>query len=188
MRVPAEEPAVLTYIEQRFGEAYRLQLAQEESIWRSLPVLAIAASVQLAGLGLAGGQMPARAGITANLALALLGLAGVLTMAALGCLIASIYPRPFEYVASEPELLDYAQTLIQREQAQARLDQEDPFSAVVTLKMEMARQYASAADHNRRINQRREQHRSLAALILLAAMNTSVLLAGTLCLHHILDC
>jgi hypothetical protein len=96
----------------------------------------------------------------------------------------SIYLQKFDYVAREPALLAYAQELIQYElgqyeQGQSDHEQPDSFSALVTLKTELARQYAKGADHNRGINKRRERRRSIAGLAALGSVLTTVFLVGT---------
>jgi hypothetical protein len=58
-------------------------------------------------------------------------------------------------------------------------------SAVATLKGELARQYALAADHNRQINKRRERRRSIAGLAALGSVLTTVFLVGATYAHYL---
>lgn len=174
-----DEPAALAYIEKTLSESYRKEIDQEENVWRSLPFFAATLALQLAALFQMIDKLPDPATFAGKLSIGLLALAGALTLASLWFLAASIYPQKFDYIAREPLLLTYAQDLIRDEQAPANQGQPDPFSALVTLKTELARQYAKGADHNRQINKRRERRRSIAGLAALGSVLTTVFLVGT---------
>jgi hypothetical protein len=105
----------------------------------------------------------------------------------LGFLAASIYPQQFDYVAKQVALLNYARELIRDEQNPENQspDDDDPFSALVTLKTEIARQYAQATDHNQQVNKRRERRRSIAGLAALGSVLMTVFLVGTTYAHYI---
>jgi hypothetical protein len=100
-------------------------------------------------------------------------------------LAASIYPQNFDYIAREPVLLDYARRLIRVEHLADGQTHEPPTSPLVTLKTEIARQYAQAADHNRQINKRRERRRSVAGLAALGSVLVTVFLVATAYAHYL---
>jgi hypothetical protein len=124
--------------------------------------------------------LPTPAGYVAA---ALLCGAVALNLISLGFLAAVIYPRRFNYVAREPELLAYAEDLIEDE----KTEQDGSFSAIATLKRTLADQYAKSTHHNRQINKRRERLRSLAGLATLGSVVMTVLLVVTVYTHYMLD-
>ena len=181
----SEEPAALAYIEKTLADSYRKEIDQEENVWRSLPFFAATLALQLAALFQMIDKLPDPTSIAGKFSVGFLALAGALTLVSLWFLAASIYPQKFDYVAREPALLTYAQDLIRDEQDQANQNQLDPFSALVTLKTELARQYAKGADHNRQINKKRERRRSIAGLAALGSVLTTVFLVGTTYAHYL---
>jgi hypothetical protein len=181
----ADEPPALSYIAETLATSYRKEIDQEENVWRSLPFFAATLALQLAALFQIIDKLPDPAGWTGRVAFVLLALAGLCTIIALGFLAASIYPAKFDYVAKEPALLQYAWDLIRNEQAPENLAQKDPFSALVTLKGDLSRQYAVATDHNRQINQRRERWRSIAGLAALGSVLATVFLVATSYTHYL---
>ena len=181
----ADEPPALAYIAETLAISYRKEIDQEENVWRSLPFFAATLALQRAALFQIIDKLPDPAVWTGRVALVLLALAGLCTIVALGFLAASIYPAKFDYVAKEPALLQYASDLIQDEQAPENLAQEDPFSALVTLKSDLSRQYAVATDHNRQINNRRERRRSIAGLAALGSVLATVFLVATTYTHYL---
>jgi hypothetical protein len=180
-----DEPPALTYIERTLADSYRKEIDQEENVWRSLPFFAATLALQLATLFQVIDKLPDLTAWTGWLSIGCLAVAGILTVAALGFLAASIYPAKFDYVASESALLTYATGLMRDEQTLQRDDRAEPFSAVVTLKKTVAPQYARAVDHNRRINKRRERWRSIAGLSALGSVLMSVFLAATTYAHYL---
>ena len=114
----------------------------------------------------------------------LLGLSGVATLTALGFLAASIYLRPFDYPASETEMLSYAEGLIEDERTQS-LAGNDTFSALDTLKRALARQYAVAATNNRARNKQRGKLRSIAGLATVASVLVTLLLVATTFVYYV---
>lgn len=183
--MPPEEPAALAYIEKTLADSYRKEIDQEENVWRSLPFFAATLALQLAALFQMIDKLPDPVTLAGKFSVFFLTIAGALTFISLCFLAASIYPQRFDYVARESLLLTYAQDLIRDEQAQADQSQPDSFSALVTLKTELARQYAKGADHNRQINKRREQRRSIAGLAALGSVLTTVFLVGTTYAHYL---
>ncbi len=89
----------------------------------------------------------------------------------------------YDYMAKQGALLTDARNLVSDEQTPENQQQQDPVSALVTLKTEMARQYAQATDHNQYISKRRERLRSIAGLAALASVLTTVFLVGTTYTH-----
>jgi hypothetical protein len=180
-----DEPPALAYIEKTLADSYRKEIDQEENVWRSLPFFAATLALQLAALFQIVDKLPAPGTLLGWLAITFLVAAGGLTLVSLSYLAASIYPRRFDYVAKEPALLEYARELIRDEQAPENLAQDDPFSALVTLKTEIARQYAQAADNNRQINKSRERLRSTAGLAALGSVLMTVFLVAAAYAHYL---
>jgi len=141
--------------------------------------------LQLAALFQMIDKLPGLTTIAGYFSIAFLSFAGLLTLVSLGFLAASIYPQRFDYVAPEPALLTYTRQLIRDEQDPANRDQADPFSALVTLKTELARQYAAGADHNRQINKGRERLRSVAGLAALGSVAMTVFLVAATYAHYL---
>jgi hypothetical protein len=180
-----DEPPALAYIEKTLADSYRKEIDQEENVWRSLPFFAATLALQLAALFQIVDKLPRPDSFLGWLAIFFLAVAGGATLVSLSYLAASIYPQRFDYVAKEPALLEYARELIRTEQASGDQEQEDPFSALVTLKTEVARQYAQAADHNRQINKGRERLRSTAGLAALGSVLMTVFLVATAYAHYL---
>jgi hypothetical protein len=180
-----EEPPALAYIERTLAESYRKEIDQEENVWRTLPFFAATLALQLAALLQVVTKMPDPTTPLGKASLAFLMLAGVATLVALGFLAVSIFPRRFEYIAREPDLLAYAHDLIAYEANPANQAQPQPVSALLTLKLELADQYAQAADHNRRINARRQKYRSWAGLAALCSVLLTVILVACTSLHYV---
>ena len=180
----SDEPPALTYIEKTLSDAYRKEIDQEENVWRSLPFFAATLALQLAALFQIIDKLPDPTTILGWLSIVWLTAAGAFTLTSLGFLAASIYPQRFDYVAKQTQLLEYAQALI-RDEASENQELEDPFSALVTLKTQIARQYAQATDHNQQINKRRERWRSVAGLAALGSVLITVFLVGTTYAHYL---
>lgn len=182
---PPDEPAALAYIEKTLADAYRKEIDQEENVWRSLPFFAATLALQLAALFQVIDRIADPTTIIGWVSVSLLAMAGTLTLLSLGFLAASIYPQRFDYVAKQAALLNYAHELIRAEQTPDNLAQDDPFSALVTLKTEIARQYAHATDHNQRINKKRERRRSIAGLAALGSVLLTVFLVVATYVHYL---
>ncbi len=174
-----DEPRALAYIEKTLADSYRKEIDQEENIWRSLPFFAATLALQMAALFQMIDKFPGLASPVGWVAAGLLVCALLLDLVSLGFLGASIYPQAFNYVASEPDLLEYAEGLISDEQADGSIN------ALVTLKKTVARQYAEGAHHNRQINKRRERRRSIAGLATLASVLVTVFLVVTIYSHYL---
>lgn len=185
MPIPDEPPA-LAYIEKTLADSYRKEIDQEENVWRSLPFFAATLALQLAALFQIIDKLPDLTTVIGWVSLSLLAVAGLATLVSLGFLAASIYPQRFDYVAKQGLLLTYARDLIRDEQTPENQEQDDPFSALVTLKTEIARQYAQATDHNQQINKRRERRRSIAGLAALGSVLVTVFLVGATYMHYLM--
>ncbi len=181
---PTDEPPALAHIERMLADAYRREIEQEENIWRSLPFFGATLALQLTALFQVVDRLPPFGTWTGRAALLLLAVSAGCSLAALSFLAASIYPARFDYLAKEAALLDYA-TELMRDEADPAQAAGDPFSAVVTLKTTLARQYAVATDHNRQINKRRERRRSIAGLATIAAVLSTFLLVATAFAHYL---
>jgi hypothetical protein len=177
----APEPPALTYIEKTLADSYRKEIDQEENVWRTLPFFVATLALQVNALVQVVHQFPdltTNIGRTEN---GLLVLAAVSDLVTLGFLGISIWPKKFTYLARDTALLDYAEDLIEAEENAAKDGTDDkPISALVTLKWEIAKQYAVGADHNRRINKLRERWRARAGLSILFAVLVTICLAGTI--------
>jgi hypothetical protein len=180
-----DEPAALAYIEKTIADSYRKELDQEENVWRSLPFFAATLALQLAALFQMIDKLPALTTVAGKLSIVILAIAGSLTLLSLGFLAFSIYPQRFNYIASEPALLAYARDLMRDGHKADKNGLSDPFSPLVTLKTELARQDAEGADHNRQINKRRERLRSIAGLAALGSVAMTVFLVATSYAHYL---
>lgn len=180
-----DEPPALAYIEKTLADSYRKEIDQEENVWRSLPFFAATLALQLAALFQIIDKLPDPTTVIGWVSIILLAAAGLATLVSLGFLAASIYPQRFDYAAKQAALLAYARDLIRDEQAPENQQQDEPFSALVTLKTEIARQYAQATDHNQQINKRRERRRSIAGLAALGSVLMTVFLVGATYAHYL---
>ncbi len=168
-----DERAALAYIEKTLAESYRKEIDQEENVWRSLPFFAATIALQIAALFQMIDNLPVLTTTAGKVSIVILAVTGLLTLVALGCLAALIYPQKFNHIASEPALLAWARDLMQDEQANANPTQPTPFNALAMLKSELPRQYAEGANRNRQINKRRERLRSMAGLAALGSVATA---------------
>lgn len=184
MTVPPEHGA-LAHIEKTLADSYRKEIDQEENVWRTLPFFAATLALQLAALFQLVERLPPFGTWLGVMAYACLTLSGLATATALGFLAACIYPRKFQYLAPDPELLNYALGLIQDEKAHLARPGQTGFSAIVTLKEALARQYAVGAQHNRRINKMRERLRSIAGLATVASVVLTLGLVVTTSLEYV---
>lgn len=173
------EPPALAHIEKALADAYRREIDQEENVWRSLPFFTATLALELTAVFQVVDRLPPLQTWTGLLSLLLLILSGLFSLVALMLLAASVYPAKFAYVATEVSLLDYAERLVRDEQDPANQGLDDPFSAVATLKSDLARQYAEATVHNRKINKTRERSRSIAGLMTICSVLTTLLLVAT---------
>ena len=179
------EPPALAYIEKTLADSYRKEIDQEENIWRSQPFFAATLALQLAALFQIVDKIPALTTVMGLISIVLVGAAGLCTLTSLGFLAASIYPQRFDYIAKQGALLTYAWDLMRDEEASGDDPRPDPFSALVTLKTEIARQYAQATDHNQKINKLRERRRSIAGLAALGSVLMTVFLVATTYAHYL---
>lgn len=167
----------LDHIEKVLADAYRKEIDQEENIWRSLPFFAATLALQLAVVVPTTQRFATLQGPMKWVGFGLLGTAGILSLLALVFLVRSIYPARFHYIASEPDLLAYTKGLMED---QAIAPSEEAAKTLETLKLMLASQYSIATQHNRRINNHRQWCRSVAGLVTLASVLTTLLLAAVL--------
>ena len=173
----------LDHIEKTLGDAYRKEIDQEENVWRSLPFFAATISFQIAALSQVLLHLPGPGTGAWYDAIASLIIGAILILVAIGFMAASIAPAEFSYISDEPALLDYARGLDRDERdAAANLA---PIDSLAELKNTLADQYAAATHHNRRINQRRAFHRSLAGLAILGAAIFNMILVVRVMLYYI---
>ena len=170
----------LTHIERFLADTYRREIEQEENIWRSLPFFAATLALELAALFQIVDRLPRLPIAAGRLALGLIAISGLSSLAALGFLTASIWPARFRYIADDVELLAFARDMIALADEPAnqalttgRLD------AHATLLDNLAEQYADATDRNRLINRRRLRRRSIAGMATIAAIVSTLLLVAT---------
>jgi hypothetical protein len=182
--IPAEPPA-LAHLEKTLADSYRKEVDQEENIWRSLPFFAATLALQLAALFQLLDRLPPIGTWPGAAALALLAVSGLCSLVALSFLAASIYPARFLYIAEDAALLEYGLDLITDEMSPSDQAGDGAMSAIVTLKGTLARQYAVATDHNRRINKGRERRRSIAGLATIAAVLSTLVLVAATFLYYI---
>lgn len=177
---PAEskEPPALAHIEKTLADSYRKEIDQEENIWRSLPFFAATLALQLAALFQVIERVPTGKTSVVIVSYVLVAASVGFSLGALIVLAWSIFPAKFQYVAKDSELLDYALGLIEDENHPANATKAAPLIALHTLKESLARQYAKATDNNRRINKAREMRRSIAGLLTILSVVSTLLLVG----------
>ena len=174
----AKEPGALAHIEKTLSDSYRKEIDQEENIWRSLPFFAAILALQLAALFQVIERIPPGGGSAVGVFRVLVAVSVASSLSALAVLAWSIFPAKFEYIARDSALLDYALGLIEDERDPANVAQAVPVVALHTLKENLAKQYARATDHNRRINKARELRRSIAGLLTICAVMSTLVLVG----------
>ncbi len=175
---------VFEHIEATLADSYRREIEHEENVWRTLPFFAATLALQLTALFQTLERLPPHNTLAWQVAVGCAALSGLTTFTALAFLAASILPAEFAYIAPEAELLDFADRLEQQERAAG-----DPVAAAVaaleTLKRELARQYAVATEHNRRINRNRAKRRSIAGLSTVASVLATMALVTTIALTYV---
>lgn len=171
------EPPALSHIEKSLSEAYRKEIDQEENVWRTLPFFAAALALQLSALFQLVERMPEASSCLGKIAVAFLSLAATSSLTALVFLIFCIWPQKFQYLAPEPEMLEYAKGLIEDE-ANSVAAKQVPVAALTILKEAMAFQYAVGTHHNRGISKYRERQRLIAGLATVASVIFTLLLVA----------
>jgi hypothetical protein len=179
-----DEPPALAHIEKTLADSYRKEIDQEENVWRTLPFFTATLTLQLAALYQLAERMPSPLTYVGATTLVLLSVTVILIFLALRNLISAVTPRDFRYVASEPDLLGYANQLIAYE-AMPVEEREEAFNALIALKQELATQYAAAAHNNRQINKDRELKRSEAGKLMLWSMILTVVLVIAVESHYV---
>lgn len=164
----ASDP-LIDHLEKTFADAYRKEIDQEENVWRSLPFFAATLALQLAAIGLIREGLIGLSGSLLWAGMVLLGLTAFATLLALFFLASSIWPMKFQYPSTEPELQAYAKKLREHETASRDAGQTE-VDALLSFKSALTTQYAIAADHNRKINQRRALRRTRAGVAILASI------------------
>jgi hypothetical protein len=181
-----DHPAI-DHIEKTLGDSYRKEIDQEENVWRSLPFFAATIALELTALFQLLTKLPVAGTWAAVGVEGLLAVTGLLLTAALVLLAACIAPVRFRYLSKEPLLLRYTEDLIAAEQAPENQSYAEPLKALPSLKLELARQYSVATDHNRRINKRREPHRAVAGLCVVGSVLMILLLVAVTLVYHVPD-
>src|SRR5258708_4804073 len=153
--------STLDHLEKVLADAYRREIDLDENIWRSLPFFAATIALELGAIYQMAGHLPPPGANARTASLCCFGLTGGSCLVALMFLMISICPRWFNYVAAEPDLLNYSLSLDEDELLAARDADGQPLDALVALKHALVRQYAAANHHNRRINQQRVLWRSV---------------------------
>jgi hypothetical protein len=171
---------ILDHLEKSFADSYRKEIDQEENVWRSLPFFAATLALQLTALAQLRDWVLSATGPLAWAAAGLLGLAGGATLCALGFLAASIWPAEFRYLATEPEMLDYAARLREGAATQqpGATEQALQQATLSALRAFLVQQYAASVANNRAINRRRGSRRTQAGVaILISVLSVLLLLA-----------
>ena len=176
--------AVFDHIERVLADAYHREIEHEENVWRTLPFFAATLALQLTALFQTVEHLPP-AGTAAWRAAVGFGIvSGATTFVALIFLAASIMPARFDYIAPEPDLLDFADRL-DWERTEAGRGPEASIEPVETLKRELARQYALAAEHNRAINRSRAKRRSIAGLATILSVLATIALVTVIAVTYV---
>ena len=149
------------HLEKVFSEAYKREIDQDESVWRTLPFFATSLTLYAALLGYIGGKLPP---ISLN---AFLLLGYVLMTASAGFLAASliwlwfgVHTRVYRHIPMETDVLAFSVGL-RDYHSQLGLQGDQLDGKVVEEVQEFTtRQYAEATVHNRRLNEARLRSRS----------------------------
>ena len=181
----ADKSPTLDHIEKSFADSYRKEIDQEENIWRSLPFFVAALALQFGAVFQLIERLPSRDGHAWWISMAFACIAGLSTLTALLFLAVSFLPAKFRYIATEPDLLAYAEGLDDDERNARAAGQADPADALETLKIALARQYAAATHNNRLINQRRARWRSVAGLATLSSVIAMFGLVATVAVTYL---
>lgn len=173
---------LLDHLEKTFADAYRKEIDKEENVWRSLPFFAATLALQLAALAQIREWVTDVAGFTLIVAVVLLALAVLATLAAILFLGLSVWPADFQYVGREPAF----ETMPRRCGPKlGSLIPEIRLKRLRTVKAALAEQYATAADSNRAINQRRAMWRTRAGLATLASVFAVLVLVALVVITNI---
>ena len=170
---------LIEYLEKTFTEAYRKEIDQEENVWRTLPFFAATLALEINAVGPINVWLTKTHGTERYLALAILAIAGVATVASLFCIFMAVKKVTFVYVSSEPTFLNYANEL--RKYLTANNTSNRPADAITeetitTLKAYMIDQLAGATNNNRLITQRRALWRTRAGLQVIVSVLTMLVL------------
>jgi hypothetical protein len=149
------------HLEKVFSDAYKREIDQDESVWRTLPFFATSLTLYAALLGYIGGKLPE---ISLNAFL----LAGYLLMAASAAFLAtslvwlwfSVHTRVYRQIPMETDVLAFSISL-RDFHSQMGLEGDTLDNKVVEeIQDFIAKQYAEATTHNRRVNEGRFRSRS----------------------------
>ncbi len=175
---------VFDHIERVLADAYHREIEHEENVWRTLPFFAATLALQLTALFQTVEHFPPAGTAAWRVATGFGAFSGIATFVALVFLAASIMPARFDYIAPEPDLLDFADRL-DRERKRPDRGPEASADAVETLKRELARQYALAAEHNRAINRSRAKRRSIAGLATVLSVLATIILVMVIAVTYV---
>lgn len=176
--------STLDHIEKTLADAYLREIEQEENVWRSLPFFAATLALQLAAMFQVVDRLPHRGSGGWWDSLGWISIASVATLTALVFLAASIGMADFRYITPEADLLHYAEGLDSDERQMIAEGHESPIDALDAFKKALAREYASATTHNRRINRTSALCRSIAGLATLASVVATLALVATVAIHY----
>lgn len=175
-REQAVQHPAISHVEQLLAASYYREIDHEDGIWRSLPFFAATLALENAALFQILTRLPPAGTVPGKLSAILLTIIGLTMIVALVLLTRCFAPTRFRYIAEESGWLRYAGELIAAERETAGTD--TPVHAAGELSLTLARQYAAAIAHNRRVNQRRDLLRAQATLAVACSVLLIMLLIG----------
>lgn len=177
----ADSGSMDDYLEKLFAEAYRQEVEQEESVVRSLPIIAAIASVTLLVLREFGDGVPRFD--WSPLAFVIHGLIitiGAAFLYVLVFLFVALRPRRYVHPDDATAIRSVAEELLDFYQNEGLGAAEAETMAMRDTRQQMIEQFASASTNNREQNMQRQRARSKAFNGLVAALALAFLLVGTI--------
>lgn len=175
--------SVLDHLEKVLSENYRKEMDQEENVWRTIPFFIAGLAFEVSIITQIRDSMPDLSGWLLYVNLTLIFIAMISVIVSLYFLLLSIKFARFKYMASEPELADFAYKL-EAAEADAGIPEGH---AIRSLKMTLISQYAVTTANNRAINSRRVRFRTSAGFAILVSILATLLLGGEAALPHIMS-
>lgn len=170
---PVSSP-VLDHLEKTLSENYRKEIDQEENVWRTIPFFIAGLAFEVSIITQVKDAFPGLTGWLLYTSISLILISIISVIASLYYLLLSINFAKFKYIASEPELSDFAYKL-ELAEAEGRIAENQ---AIRSFKMALISQYAVTTANNRAINSRRVRSRTSAGFAILVSILATLLLGG----------
>jgi hypothetical protein len=162
-------------------KSYDRQNDESESLWRTLPLFPVTFGFAVALLGYAFVSAPSHLDrVFAWAVYVLISLSTLVFLPAFRWLWEMVKPKTFRYLPSDLEILGYANSLRDYHRASASDQAEVDSQVAADLSSYLLREWAAAATHNQRHNERRSYARGRTIFYLLIcialALSTNVLI------------